>query len=361
MPGAELDRLDLPPMTAVNEDRKGTAYTVTVDARDGVTTGISAADRARTIKLLADSATEPQRPHPPRPRRSRCARAEGGVLRRAGHTEAAVDLARLAGLQPAGALCEIVTRRRHDDARCPRLRVFADEHGLAHDLHRGPHRLPAPHRAARRAGRRDPLPTEHGEFRAVGYRARSTAPSTSRSCSATSATASRRAGARALRVPHRRRVRLAALRLRPAAARGLAMVAAEGRGVVLYLRGHEGRGIGLLHKLQAYQLQDAGATPSTPTSSSACPPTPATTAPARRSSPTSACARCACSPTTRPSARAWRATACTIIERVPLPSRPTPSNLSYLRTKRDRMGHDLPTLDDPHEAVRLPGELGGAL
>jgi len=107
MEGRELDRLKLPPMTAVNEDRKGTAYSVSVDARDGTTTGISAADRARTIRVLVDSATDPHeltRPGHVFPLRA----AVGGVLRRAGHTEAAVDLARLAGLTPAGVIAEIV-------------------------------------------------------------------------------------------------------------------------------------------------------------------------------------------------------------------------------------------------------------
>ena len=99
MPSDQLDRLELPPMTAVNEDVKQTAYAVSVDARDGVTTGISAADRAHTIKVLADSATEPwelTRPGHVFPLRA----VSGGVLRRAGHTEAAVDLARLAGMTP---------------------------------------------------------------------------------------------------------------------------------------------------------------------------------------------------------------------------------------------------------------------
>ena len=128
MEGPELDRLGLPPMTRVNEDRKGTAYAVTVDARDVVATGISAVDRARTIEVLSDPATEAAdltRPGHVVPLRA----APGGVLRRAGHTEAAVDLARLAGFSAVGALCEII----HDDGsmmRAPALRSFADEHGL---------------------------------------------------------------------------------------------------------------------------------------------------------------------------------------------------------------------------------------
>ena len=128
MPGEWLDRLNIPPMTVVNEDAKGTAYTVSVDARSGVATGISAADRAHTVKLLSDEtsqATDFTRPGHIFPLRA----VPGGVLRRAGHTEAAVDLARLAGLPPVGAIAELV----HDDGsmmRAPECRAFADAHGL---------------------------------------------------------------------------------------------------------------------------------------------------------------------------------------------------------------------------------------
>ena len=123
------DKLDLPPMTAVNEDRKGTAFTVSVDAREGISTGISAADRAHTIAMLSapsTTAADLSRPGHVFPLRAR----PGGVLERPGHTEAGVDLARLAGLTPVGVLVEIV----NDDgtmARLPELRVFARRHGLA--------------------------------------------------------------------------------------------------------------------------------------------------------------------------------------------------------------------------------------
>jgi 3,4-dihydroxy 2-butanone 4-phosphate synthase/GTP cyclohydrolase II len=129
MEGADLDRLKLPPMTYVNEDRKGTAYSISVDARNGISTGISAADRALTARVLADSATESHditRPGHVFPLRA----VSGGVLRRPGHTEAAVDLARAAGLSSAGVIAEIV----NDDgsmARLPQLAAFAKEHGLA--------------------------------------------------------------------------------------------------------------------------------------------------------------------------------------------------------------------------------------
>jgi 3,4-dihydroxy 2-butanone 4-phosphate synthase / GTP cyclohydrolase II len=168
MEGPELDRLKLPPMTSVNEDRKQTAYAVSVDARDGINTGISAADRARTVRVLVDSATEPHeltRPGHVFPLRA----VEGGVLRRVGHTEAAVDLARLARLTPAGVLAEVV----NDDgsmARLPELRRFADEHRLAlvsiADLVAYRMRTEALLQQVSQAR----LPTRYGEYRAIGYR-----------------------------------------------------------------------------------------------------------------------------------------------------------------------------------------------
>ena len=117
-----LDRLQLGQMAPHNTERMQTAFTVSVDAREGVTTGISAADRARTIQLLADADTSPYdlvRPGHVFPLRAKA----GGVLRRPGHTEAAVDLARLAGLQPAGVICEIVPGGRHDGAAARAARV----------------------------------------------------------------------------------------------------------------------------------------------------------------------------------------------------------------------------------------------
>src|SRR3569623_3006730 len=129
MPADMLDRLEIPLMTPHNRDRMRTQFTISVDARDDVTTGISAADRAHTARVLADSATEPweiTRPGHVFPLRY----SEGGVLTRRGHTEAAVALARMAGLTPVGVLVEIV----NDDGsmqRAPQLREFADDHDLA--------------------------------------------------------------------------------------------------------------------------------------------------------------------------------------------------------------------------------------
>jgi len=128
MEGERADALGLDPMVPANSDRHGTAFTISVDAREGTSTGVSAADRARTIAALVDPATRPDdlmRPGHMFPLRAR----PGGVLERPGHTEAAVDLARLAGCAPSGVLCEIV----RDDgamARTPELLRFARQHGL---------------------------------------------------------------------------------------------------------------------------------------------------------------------------------------------------------------------------------------
>ncbi|MGH3742488.1 MAG: 3,4-dihydroxy-2-butanone-4-phosphate synthase, partial [Micromonosporaceae bacterium] len=164
----DCDRLELPPMYHTNQDKRGTAYTVTVDAREGVSTGISAADRARTIRLLADLSTgsaDLARPGHVVPLRA----LDGGVLRRPGHTEAAVDLARMAGLRPAGVLCELV----NDDGsmqRLPELSRFAAEHGLT--LISIADMIAYRRRAEKQVQRvvEARIPTRHGDFLAVGFR-----------------------------------------------------------------------------------------------------------------------------------------------------------------------------------------------
>jgi 3,4-dihydroxy 2-butanone 4-phosphate synthase/GTP cyclohydrolase II len=168
MQADDLDRLGLPPMTVVNEDRKGTAYSVTVDARSVHGTGISAADRAQTIRVLADPlsvAADLTRPGHVVP----LSAVPGGVLRRPGHTEAAVDLMRLAELPQAGALCEMV----NDDGTmmdAQQCRTFADEHGLLlisiADLIRFRRRQGG---LVERVARAE-LPTEHGAFQVTGFR-----------------------------------------------------------------------------------------------------------------------------------------------------------------------------------------------
>ena len=345
MRGRDLDRLKLPPMTRVNEDRKGTAYAVSVDARDGVSTGISAADRARTIRVLVDSATEPHeltRPGHVFPLRA----VEGGVLRRPGHTEAAVDLARLAGLPPAGVLAEVV----NDDgtmARLPELKAFSREHGLAiisiADLIA--YRRRSESLVALVAQTR--LPTVHGEFRALAYR--STVDGVEHVALVRGDVGD---GQDVLVRVHSECLTgdvLGSLRCDCGTQleAALAAVAAKGRGVVLYMRGHEGRGIGLVHKLQAYQLQDAGADTVDANLALGLPAD-------GRDYGTGAQilydlgVRSMRLLTNNPDKRAGlEGYGLEITGRVPLPVTATADNLRYLRTKRDRMGHDLPGLDRP--------------
>ncbi|HEV7627293.1 MAG TPA: bifunctional 3,4-dihydroxy-2-butanone-4-phosphate synthase/GTP cyclohydrolase II, partial [Streptomyces sp.] len=268
MEAADLDRLDLPQMVERNSEAMGTAFTVSVDAvaSHGVTTGISAADRAATIRLLADAQTVPTdfvRPGHAFPLRAK----PGGVLARAGHTEAGVDLARLAGLRPAAAIVEIAG----EDGtmlRLPELLPFARKHGLAiisiEDLI--DHRTKAPGMRSDEAQptvRREAatrLPTQYGEFTAYGYR--STVDGVEHIALVAGDLAEADGEDILVRV-HSECLTgdvLASLRCDCGSQlqTSLERVQAEGRGVVVYLRGHEGRGIGLLSKLRAYELQERG-------------------------------------------------------------------------------------------------------
>jgi 3,4-dihydroxy 2-butanone 4-phosphate synthase/GTP cyclohydrolase II len=343
MSGADLDRLGLPPMTAVNEDRKGTAYAVSVDARDVESTGISAVDRARTIKVLSDSATEPwelTRPGHVMPLRA----VPGGVLRRAGHTEAAVDLARMAGLSPAGALCELV----NDDGtmmRAPQCRAFADTHGLVMisiaDLIRFRRRTES---LVKRVAQTR-LPTEFGDFTAYGY------SSDTDDSEHIALVAGEVGDGRDILV----RVHSECLTgdvfgsfrcdCGPQLHAALRRVAEEGRGVVLYVKGHEGRGIGLLHKLRAYTLQDEGRDTVDANLELGLPAD-------ARDYGTGAQILADLGVhsmrllTNNPAKRAGlEGYGLTIIERVPLEIHPNPHNQVYLQTKADRMGHTLSTDD----------------
>ncbi len=340
--GDALDHLQLGQMAQQNTERMQTAFTVSVDAREGVTTGISAADRARTIALLADPSSSPYdlvRPGHVFPLRAK----PGGVLRRPGHTEAAVDLARLAGLRPAGVICEIV-QEDGTMARLPELKVFAKEHDLAlisiADLIAWRRRTESQVRRLAQAK----LPTRHGEFTAHGYESvldgtdhvalvrgdlgdgQDVLVRVHSECLTGDVFGSRRCDCG------------------PQLDAALAAVAQEGRGVVLYVRGHEGRGIGLMHKLQAYQLQDAGSDTVDANLELGLP------ADARDYGTGAQILVDLGIHTMRllsnnPDKRAGlEGYGLEIVGRVPLPTLATPENLRYLKTKRDRMGHDLPGL-----------------
>jgi 3,4-dihydroxy 2-butanone 4-phosphate synthase/GTP cyclohydrolase II len=254
--GPRLDELRLPLMVADNTESQRTAFTVSVDARHGTTTGISAADRSATVHALLDAATRPEdlaRPGHIFPLRYR----DGGVLKRAGHTEAAVDLARLAGMHPAGVLAEVV----NDDgsmARMPRLEEFAEEHGLQlisiADLIR--YRRHSEKLVRRVSEAR--IPTRHGDF--TGFVFESLLDGTEHMAFVKGEVAGQenvlvRVHSECLTGDVFGSMRCdCGLQLDAA----MELIAKEGKGVVVYLRGHEGRGIGLGHKIRAYTLQDQG-------------------------------------------------------------------------------------------------------
>jgi len=259
MPGEIADRLELPLMVADNRDPLRTAYTVSVDAAEGVTTGISAADRLRTVQVLADVDATPSdliRPGHVLPLRAR----PGGVLTRPGHTEAAVDLTRLAGLSPVGVIGELV----HDDGTMMRFDAVVElgrEFGLPvitiEQLVDHRQRLD---RVERLATTR--IPTVHGTFTAHGYRDTLTGDEHVALVSPRGLRGLRQAGPVLTRLHSECLTGDAFGSLRcdcgPQLQAALARVGSEG-GVVVYLGGHEGRGVGLVDKLRAYAQQDRGA------------------------------------------------------------------------------------------------------
>jgi 3,4-dihydroxy 2-butanone 4-phosphate synthase/GTP cyclohydrolase II len=352
LPGAALDRLHLPLMTSQNTERMRTAFTISVDAREGVTTGISAADRATTIARLADpgtAAADLVRPGHIFPLRY----AEGGVLSRPGHTEAAVDLARLAGLPPAGVLAEVV----NDDgtmARLPQLREFADAHDLAL-ISIGQlidYRRRTESQLTRQAQTR--LPNRHGLWQAFGYRHE--IDGTEYLALALGDVADRAGVLTRLHSECLTGDVFGSLRCDCGAQLEAAMaaIAAEGRGVVLYLRGHEGRGVGLLSKLQAYELQDAGADTVDANLELGLP------ADAREYSAGAQMladlgVRSVRLLSNNP-AKVSGLTDCgvDVTDRIPLPAAVTPYNLRYLVTKRDRLGHEIQDLNEPERTVVSP-------
>ena len=347
--GSDCDRLGLPPMVKNNTDPHGTAYTVTCDAAEGVTTGISAADRALTARVLADPASTAahlSRPGHVVPLRAR----DGGVLERPGHTEAAVDLARLAGRSSSGVICEVVSEEDPTNmARTPELRRIADEHDLA-----------LVSIDALRAWRRRnetqveqvasaSLPVPAGNLTAIGFRDAITGVEHV-ALVAGELTEGRFVG------PEPVLARLHSecltgdvfhsLRCDCGAQLEAAVeeVCAAGRGVIVYLRGHEGRGIGIAAKLAAYHLQDGGTDTVDANLELGLP------ADARDYSVAAQILRELGAESVRlitnnpKKVTALEVGGIVVSERVPSPVNQTPENTRYLQTKRDRMGHLLQDL-----------------
>lgn len=342
MPDDVADRLLLPPMVSRNEDPKGTAYTISVDAKDGVHTGISAADRALTLRLLADPTTPPAaltRPGHVFPLRAR----PGGVLERDGHTEASVDLCRLAGLSPVAMIVELV----HDDGammRLPGAVELAEAEGLAvitieqliewrrrHDR--------VEHIASAN------LPTEYGTFTAWGFEDRESG------AEHLALVSEREPGEVPLVRLHSECLTgdaLGSLRCDcgPQLREAQRLVSREG-GVVLYLRGQEGRGVGLLNKMRAYGLQDAGFDTVDAQVELGLP------IDGREYGAAAAMLRALGHTrvrvlTNNPDKAAQLARfGIEVVERVPLVAGMGPDNATYVRTKIERLGHTFDRGDEP--------------
>jgi 3,4-dihydroxy 2-butanone 4-phosphate synthase/GTP cyclohydrolase II len=257
LPMAEemLDRLEIPQMITHNSSRMGTAFTVSIEAKDGVSTGISAADRAHTCRVAVDEATDPEdlvMPGHVFPLRAR----PGGVLQRAGQTEAAVDLSRLAGLKPAGVICEIM-KEDGTMARVPDLEKFSAEHGVKMVTVAQIIEYRRTYETMVKCAVETKLPTPFGEFRLRAYE---------------NEIDDLTHLAIIMGEPENKDEVL--VRVHSACLTGDALhslrcdcgsqlesamraVAAEGEGVIVYMQ-QEGRGIGLLNKMKAYHLQDEG-------------------------------------------------------------------------------------------------------
>jgi 3,4-dihydroxy 2-butanone 4-phosphate synthase/GTP cyclohydrolase II len=335
--GERLDALEIPLMVSTNTEALRTAFTVSVDAVRDTTTGISAADRATTIRALVHPAARPGdfvRPGHVFPLRYH----PGGVLARRGHTEAAVDLARLSGLAPAGVLAEI-TNPDGSMARRPQLERFATEHRLELISVAELVEYRLRHESVARRVAVSRLPTDFGDFAAHAYAygldgvqhialvqgdVRGGSPVLVRvhsECLTGDIFASRRCDCGA--------------QLRAS----LRAISKQGRGVVVYLRDHEGRGIGLGQKLHAYALQDEGLD-TVDANLRLGLPVDARNYVAGAAILHSLGVPCVRLLTNNPDkCAALAAHGVNVVERVPLLTTPTPDNARYLRTKQDRLGH----------------------
>ncbi len=335
--GSRLDELEIPAMVEHNTSTHGTAFTVSIGARKKITTGISAYDRAATIQAVINPETKPEdisKPGHVFPLRAR----DGGVLVRAGHTEAAVDLARLAGHFPAGVICEIM----NEDgtmARVPQLEKIAEKFKLkmitVADLIK--YRIKKEKLIKRVSETR--LPTVYGEFKLIGYQ------SLVDGSNHVALVKGEVHGKKNVLV----RVHSECLTgdvfgsLRCDCGQQLAMalsiIQREGEGVLLYMIGHEGRGIGLIHKLKAYQLQDKGLDTVEANIELGFPPDArdyGTGAQILRDLGITSMRLLTNNPAKRVGLEGY---GLSVTERIPLQVRPCEENIKYLKTKKEKLNH----------------------
>ena len=336
----DLDRLNLPPMTAINEDKKSTAFSVSVDAAIGITTGISAEDRCRTIKVLADrnsKSTDVSKPGHIFPLRA----AQGGVLRRAGHTEAGIDLAKLAGLNPIAVIAELV----EDDGSIRKYESsyrFARENNLKFISIADIISYRRKHEKQIELVSTSELPTKFGNFKAFGYK--SIIDGISHIALVAGDIGD---GEDVLVRVHSECLTgdvMGSLRCDCGDQLQLAMktISENGRGIVLYVRGHEGRSIGLLNKIAAYGLQDKGRDTVQANLELGFP------ADARDYGTGAQIlvdlgVKTMKLLTNNPAKRAGlEGYGLKIVERVALVAQVNEKNVDYLSTKKNKMGHDIP-------------------
>jgi 3,4-dihydroxy 2-butanone 4-phosphate synthase/GTP cyclohydrolase II len=339
------DQLQLPLMVVANTEAQRTAFTVSVDFRHGTSTGISARDRAATVRALIDPETRANdlnRPGHIFPLRYRT----GGVLKRAGHTEATVDLCRLAGKFPGGVLCEIVTSDKSGMARLPELEEFAATHGLPLVSIADLIRYRRQHEKLVRRVAEASLPTEHGLFQAFVFESvldgeqhlalvygdiantKDVLVRVHSECLTGDVMGSMRCDCG------------------PQLHTALAKIAAEGAGVVVYLRGHEGRGIGLGHKIRAYALQEEGSDTVDANIELGLPVDSREYGIGAQILVDLGVTSMRIMTNNPSKYGGLEGFGLNIAERVAIESLPTEFNIGYLRTKRERMGHLLDGLDE---------------
>jgi len=371
MPAEWADRLDLPPMVENNQDSRGTAYTVSVDAADRVSTGISAADRAHTLNVLADPASTPAsviRPGHVLPLRA----VDGGVRERAGHTEAAVELMRLAGLAPVGVIGEVVAEDG-SMMRLPGLQEMGAEYGvpvitieqlIAHlEEHRPLAEEGRPESHRRRVSLRAEslVPTSHGSFRFLAYKDRVTGTD---HIAVVSGDLSEKAPLVRVHSECLTGEAFGSLKCECGSQLHAALDAIErDGGIVVYMRGHEGRGIGLINKLRAYSLQERGLDTVDANLALGLPADARDYAAAAGILADLGVESVRLLTNNTDKVEQLRELGLEIVEQVPLLVGVGPNNHQYLATKRDRMGHVIDDADfadaiaQMHENHPAEGEL----